>query len=36
MAKKGRTYTAAKGSIELGRLYTPLEGMRLLKSLPGA
>ena len=36
MAKQGRTYTAAKGSIEPGRLYTPLEGMRLLKSLPGA
>jgi len=36
MAKQGRTYTAAKSSIELGRLYAPLEGMRLLKSLPGA
>ena len=36
MAKKGRTYTAAKRSIEPGRLYTPLEGMRLLKSLEGA
>ena len=36
MAKQGRTYTAAKRSIEPGRLYTPLEGMRLLKSLPGA
>ena len=36
MAKKGRTYTAAKRSIEPGRLYTPLEGVRLLKSLEGA
>ena len=36
MAKKGRTYTDAKRAIEQGRLYTPLEGMRLLKSLPGA
>jgi large subunit ribosomal protein L1 len=36
MAKPGRTYTAAKRTIEPGRLYTPLEGMRLLKSLPGA
>jgi large subunit ribosomal protein L1 len=36
MAKKGRTYVAAKRSIEPGRLYTPLEGMRLLKTLPGA
>ena len=36
MAKQGRTYTAAKLSIEPGRLYAPLEGMRLLKSLPGA
>jgi large subunit ribosomal protein L1 len=36
MAKKGRTYTEAKRVIEPGRLYTPLEGMRLLKSLPGA
>ena len=36
MAKKGRTYTDAKRAIEEGRLYTPLEGMRLLKSLPGA
>ena len=36
MAKQGRTYTAAKRTIDLGRLYTPLEGMRLLKSLPGA
>jgi glycerol-3-phosphate acyltransferase PlsY len=29
MAKQGRTYTAAKRSIEPGRLYTPLEGVRL-------
>jgi len=36
MAKKGRTYTAAKRTIEPGRLYTPLEGVRLLKSLEGA
>ena len=36
MAKQGRSYTAAKRTIDLGRLYTPLEGMRLLKSLPGA
>ena len=36
MAKQGRTYTAAKLSIEPGRLYAPLEGMRLLKSLSGA
>ncbi len=36
MAKQGRIYTAAKHSVEPGRLYTPLEGMRLLKSLPGA
>ena len=36
MAKQGRTYTTAKRTVEAGRLYTPLEGMRLLKSLPGA
>jgi large subunit ribosomal protein L1 len=36
MAKKGRTYVAAKSSIEPGRLYSPLEGVRLLKTLPGA
>jgi large subunit ribosomal protein L1 len=36
MASKGRTYTAAKRTIEAGRLYTPLEGVRLLKSLEGA
>jgi large subunit ribosomal protein L1 len=34
--KAGRTYTTAKGAIEAGHLYTPLEGIRLLKSLPGA
>jgi large subunit ribosomal protein L1 len=36
MAKKGRTYVAARRSIEPGRLYSPLEGVRLLKTLPGA
>ncbi len=36
MASKGRTYTDAKRAIEQGRLYAPLEGVRLLKSLPGA
>lgn len=36
MASKGRTYTAAKRSIEPGRQYSPLEGVRLLKSLDGA
>ena len=36
MAKKGRKYTAAKRTIEPGRLYTPLEGMRLIKTLEGA
>lgn len=36
MAKRGRTYKAALRSIEPGRQYTPLEGIRLLKSLPGA
>jgi len=36
MAKPGRTYTSAKATIEPGRLYTPLEGMRLLKTFPGA
>ena len=34
--KPGRTYAAAKRSVEQGRLYSPLEGVRLLKSLPGA
>ena len=36
MAKQGRRYTAAKKSIEPDRLYTPLEGMRLLKSFESA
>jgi len=36
MAKPGRTYATAKDTVELGRLYTPLEAMRLLKSFPGA
>jgi len=36
MAKRGRTYKAALRSIEPGRQYSPLEGIRLLKSLPGA
>ena len=36
MAKPGRRYTAAKKTIEPDRLYTPLEGMRLLKSLESA
>jgi large subunit ribosomal protein L1 len=36
MAAKGRTYTTARRTIEPGRLYTPLEGVRLLKSLEGA
>lgn len=36
MAKRGRTYQAAVRSIDATRLYTPLEGVRLLKSLPGA
>lgn len=34
--KSGRQYQAAKRSIEQGRIYSPLEGVRLLKSLPGA
>jgi large subunit ribosomal protein L1 len=34
--KPGRTYVAAKRAIGQGRLYSPLEGVRLLKSLPGA
>lgn len=34
--KAGRTYVAAKRAIEQGRLYSPLDGVRLLKSLPGA
>lgn len=36
MAKHGRTYTNAQRTIEPGRLYSPLEAMRLLKSLEGA
>ena len=36
MAKQGRIYTAAKRSIDPDRLYTPLEGVRLLKSVEGA
>jgi large subunit ribosomal protein L1 len=36
MAKRGRTYTSARRAIDGERLYTPLEGMRLLKSLEGA
>jgi large subunit ribosomal protein L1 len=36
MAKPGRKYTTAKRTVEPGRLYTPLEGLRLLKSLEGA
>ena len=36
MAHEGRRYTAARRTIEPDRLYTPLEGMRLLKSLEGA
>ena len=34
--KAGRSYVAARGAIEQGHLYSPLEGVRLLKSLPGA
>jgi large subunit ribosomal protein L1 len=36
MAKPGRTYTTAKSTVDPGRLYTPLEAMRLLKAFPGA
>jgi large subunit ribosomal protein L1 len=36
MAKRGRKYTAAQRTIEPGRLYSPLEGVRLLKTLEGA
>ncbi len=36
MAHEGRKYTAARRTIEPDRLYTPLEGIRLLKSLEGA
>lgn len=34
--KAGRKYVAARGAVEQGHLYAPLEGMRLLKSLPDA
>lgn len=36
MAKRGRTYTTARRAIDRERLYTPLEAVRLLKSLEGA
>jgi len=36
MAKHGRTHQAARRAIEPGRLYSPLEGVRLLKSFEGA
>ncbi len=36
MAKHGRKYTASQSAIELGRLYSPLEGVRLLKTLESA
>jgi len=36
MAKRGRTYTTARRAIDQDRLYNPLEGMRLLKTLEGA
>jgi len=36
MAKRGRTYTTARRAIDPDRLYTPLEGIRLLKTLEGA
>src|SRR5664279_5931985 len=36
MAKQGRRYTAAKKTIEPDRVYSPLEGMRLLKALETA
>ncbi len=36
MAKRGRTYSNARRTIDQERLYSPLEGMRLLKSLEGA
>jgi large subunit ribosomal protein L1 len=36
MTKQGRTYTAAKRTVEPDRLYSPLEGIRLLKSFDGA
>jgi large subunit ribosomal protein L1 len=36
MASKGRTYSAARRTIDPSRLYSPLEGVRLLKSFDGA
>ena len=36
MAKRGRNYTNARRAIDQDRLYTPLEGMRLLKTFEGA
>ena len=36
MASHGRRYTTARRAIDSERLYTPLEGVRLLKSLEGA
>jgi large subunit ribosomal protein L1 len=36
MGSHGRKYTKSSAVIEAERLYTPLEGMRLLKSLEGA
>ena len=36
MAKRGRTYTTARRAIDPDRLYAPLEGIRLLKTLEGA
>jgi large subunit ribosomal protein L1 len=36
MAPRGRTYTTARRAIDGTRLYSPREGVRLLKSLDGA
>ncbi|HOT23222.1 MAG TPA: 50S ribosomal protein L1 [Thermoleophilia bacterium] len=36
MAKRGRTYMQARRTIDRERQYSPLEGIRLLKSLEGA
>jgi large subunit ribosomal protein L1 len=36
MAKRGRNYANARRAIDQDRLYTPLEGMRLLKTFEGA
>jgi large subunit ribosomal protein L1 len=36
MATRGRRYTTAHEAVEQGRLYAPLEGVRLLKSLGSA